>query len=155
MADEMAGAMAEGKLEEFLKKEMPDNEHARKLAMMMLGVTGMLPSGVNPSQSEETSPDSSVQEESPDKAPAGMPPEEVIKAAQTGDVQGLMELLKREQDNRSASSGTTSTPSFSATEKETIGKLMEMASQNNLSLDWIILRALKRYIEEYQKTGLL
>ena len=42
IADEMVQAMAEGKLEEFLKKELPDNEYARKLAEMMMGMTGML-----------------------------------------------------------------------------------------------------------------
>ena len=44
-ADRMAAAMAEGKIEEFLKKEMPDNEHARKLANMMMGMSGMMPAG--------------------------------------------------------------------------------------------------------------
>ncbi len=155
VADEMARAMAEGKLEEFLKREMPDNEHARKLAMMMLGMTGMLPPGVHPSQSEATSSDSSAQEESPDKAPPGLSLEDVTEAARSGDVRGLMELLKKEHEKRSADPEKAETPSFSATEKETIEKLMGIASQNNLTLDWVILRALKRYIEEYRKTGLL
>ncbi len=43
LADRMAAAAAEGKLEEFLKQEMPDNEYARNLANMMMGMTGMMP----------------------------------------------------------------------------------------------------------------
>ena len=38
----MAQAAAEGKLDEFLKQEMPDNEYARNLASMMMGMTGMM-----------------------------------------------------------------------------------------------------------------
>ncbi len=155
MADEMARAMTEGRLEEFLKKEIPDNEHARKLTMMMLGMTGMLPSGVQPSQSEATSPDSSAPERSPDEATPGMPPEDVTEAVRSGDVQGLMELLKREHGKRSPGAKEAETPSFSSAEKETIVELMKISSQNNLTLDWMILRALKRYIEEYRKTGSL
>ncbi len=45
LADRLAAAMAEGKIEEFLKQEMPDNEYARNLTSMMMGMTGMLPIG--------------------------------------------------------------------------------------------------------------
>ena len=48
MADRMAAAMAEGKLEEFMKEEMPDNDYARALASMMMGMTGMMPGGSLP-----------------------------------------------------------------------------------------------------------
>lgn len=164
MADQMAKAMAEGRLEEFLKKELPDNDHARSLAMMMLGMTGMLPHGPGPSQPEEKGSGPSPDKMSPKEAPAGDPPEEVLVAAQSGDVQGLMELLEREHKRRlsDTSEGVMEVkqednpaPAFNTTEKETIGKLMEIASRNNLTLDWIVLRALRRYIEEYRKTGLL
>jgi len=43
MADRLAAAMAEGTLDEFMKQELPDNEHARTLAMMMMGMSGMMP----------------------------------------------------------------------------------------------------------------
>ena len=46
LADRMAAAAAEGKLDEFLKQEMPDNEYARNLANMMMGMTGMMPGGM-------------------------------------------------------------------------------------------------------------
>src|SRR5512135_840359 len=45
LADRLAEAMAEGKIEDFLKQELPDNEYARNLTSMMMGMTGMLPIG--------------------------------------------------------------------------------------------------------------
>ena len=38
IADRMAAAMAEGKIEEFLKQEIPDNEFAKNLVNMMMGI---------------------------------------------------------------------------------------------------------------------
>ncbi len=167
MADEMARAMAEGKLEEFLKREMPDNEHARKLTMMMLGMTGMMPSEVDPSVSKKISPaptaGKSSKEPSAPPLPEGLP-QGLIEAVQTGDVQGLMGMLKKEHEKRTSVSSEglseerqtdDTTPVFSPTEEDTIEELTDIASQNNLTLDWIVLRALRRYIEEYRKTGLL
>jgi hypothetical protein len=43
MADHMAMAAAEGKLNEYLEQEIPEGEYAKKLAMMMMGMTGILP----------------------------------------------------------------------------------------------------------------
>jgi len=40
MADRMARALSEGNLEEFLEKELPGNEKARKLARLMSGWQG-------------------------------------------------------------------------------------------------------------------
>ncbi|MCC6347898.1 MAG: hypothetical protein IT388_11980, partial [Nitrospirales bacterium] len=40
LSDRLAMAMAEGKLDEYMQKEMPDNEYARSLTMMMMGMTG-------------------------------------------------------------------------------------------------------------------
>lgn len=164
IADQMAGAMAEGRLEEFLKKELPDNEYARKLSMMMLGMTGMLPQGHGLPAPTEKSPDSSVGEESVrEDAPVRLP-EDVATAVQAGDVQSLMELLKREFEKRSSHIEGDASPdekkvdspaASGAIEKETMGTLMEIASENNLSLDWIVLRALRRYIRDYRKTGAL
>ena len=52
----MAAAAAEGKLEDFLKQEMPDNEYARNLANMMMGMTGMM-SGSMPGMSMNPVPE--------------------------------------------------------------------------------------------------
>ncbi len=165
IADEMARAMAEGKLDDFLKKEMPDSEYARKLSIMMLGMTGMLPTSEGQSQAKEKAPDLSPTGKSPEEPPPGPAPEGLIEAAQAGDVQGLMGLLKKEHEKRTSGSGgnvpqekqqnDAAAPAFDASEKELIMELMEIASQNDLTIDWIVLRALKRYIEEYRKTGFL
>lgn len=148
MADRMAAAMAEGKLNEFLQKELPDNEYATKLAEMMMGMTGMLPPEGLPS-----APDVAVSQ----------PPEDVLKAAHSGDVKGLKELLEREHGKRMPDTEADITeekevdnsPGLSSIEKETIEDLMKIASDNKLSIDWVVLRALTLYVQEYQKTGRL
>ena len=43
ISDRMALAAAEGRLEEFLQHEIPEGDHARSLAMMMMGMSGMMP----------------------------------------------------------------------------------------------------------------
>jgi hypothetical protein len=159
MADRMAAAMAEGRLDEFMKQELPDNEQARTLAMMMMGMSGMMPpQGIPSAQGNEPQGESGP--------PSSEPPEEVVKAAQEGDVKGLMEILQREHRKRSGATEATgetvapekteeSFPALGRVEKETLDQLMEIASRNKLSMDWIVLRALRLYVEEYHKTGRL
>lgn len=145
MADEMAAAIAEGKLEEYLQREMPDNEYARKLSEMMMGMSGMLP----PESGHPSSPP--------------QPPDDVLKAAESGDLKGLKELLQREQQKRTpvAVQATEevkqedSASGLTPAEKEMAEELMKIASENNVSIDWIVLRALTFYIREYRKTGRL
>lgn len=145
MADEMAAAMAEGKLEEYLKREMPDNEYARKLSEMMMGMTGLLP----PECGHPASPPH--------------PPDDVMKAAESGDVKGLMGLLQREQGKRAPVTDQVtgeekpedSAPAFTPAEKETAEALMKIASENSVSVDWIVLRALRFYIRQYKESGRL
>ena len=165
MADQMAMAMSKGKLEEFIQKEMPDNEHARKLAEMMMGMTGMLPtggfSGMSAPKKDAASPKTAPKKSG--KSSDVKPPEDVINAVKDADVSGLVELLKREQKKRSPgtetdatdkkSSGPAAAPNQTAIEKEVLKQLIKIASDNNLSLDWIFFRALKRFVEEYKKTG--
>ncbi len=159
-ADRMAMAAAEGKLEEFLKKEMPDNEYARNLANMMMGMTGMMPGG--------TQSGSTAQESRGDKgADASEVPEDVRRAIQGGDVQGLMEMLRREHQKRNPEADapetaeqTTPKPQSQSQDapqidKELIDDLIRIAQDNNVSLDWIILRAIKVYVQEYRKNGKL
>lgn len=159
MADRMAAAMAEGTLDEFMKQELPDNEHARTLAMMMMGMSGMTPPQGIPSVQKNESQEKSVD------LPLE-PPEEVVKAAKEGDVKGLTEILQKEHRKRSGDTGAAeednatekiedSSPALGRVEKETLDQLMDIASRNNLSMDWIVLRALRLYVEEYQKTGRL
>jgi hypothetical protein len=159
IADRMAAAMAEGKLEEFMKEEMPDNEYARALASMMMGMTGMMPSGGLPAPSGQTE---QVRPEEEIPAPS-QPPADVINAVEAGDVRGMMDLLAREHKQRNPGSGsalpeekrTDDMPGLSDIEKETLNQLVTIASENKVSVDWIVLRALRLYIEEYRKTGRL
>lgn len=165
MADQMAVAMSQGKLEEYLEREMPDNEHARKLAEMMMGMTGIMAPGKSAGRSfpkkEETSQMS--QPEKPGVEPASVqPPADLVSAVQSGDVTSLMNILKREHNRRhglpdekvqDTKKESAHEPDQAVFEKEVIERLITIASDNNLTLDWIFFRALKRYVEEYKKTG--
>jgi hypothetical protein len=166
MADHMAMAMAEGKLEEFLKSNIPDSEHARKLAEMMMGMTGMMPTGGfsgNPAPKTEEFSKEPAPEEHGERSSDIQPPEDIVNAVQAGDLQGLMGLLAKEHAKRTGSSITDTSheeknsiePSSAepAVDKEVIDLLMKIASDNDLSLDWLFFRALKRYVEEYRKSG--
>ncbi len=160
-ADRMAMAAAEGKLEEFLNREMPDNEYARNLASMMMGMTGMVP-GAQPSPAPSENGGA-------DAAGAAEVPEDVRRAIQGGDVQGLMEMLRREHQKRSPGAeapeappaGSIGEPARSspqdepAIDKELIDALIRIAQDNNVTLDWIILRAIKVYVQDYLKNGKL
>ncbi len=159
-ADRIAMAAAEGKLDEFLKQEMPDNEYARNLASMMMGMTGIMPAD---------SEHASQRQENRDAETAGATevPEDVRKAIEGGNVRGLIEMLKREHQKRNTESEATEPPAersktepaqsqeAPAIDKELIDALIQIAQDNSVSLDWIILRAIKVYVQEYQKNGKL
>jgi hypothetical protein len=167
MADKMAMAMAEGRLDEFMKQNLPDNEHARKLAMMMLGMTGMgsmvPPAGYSASEQDnnaDASPSKAEQGEEADQET--QVPEDVIRAVHAGNMQELMALLAREHQKRTGSAigvppceRKDVSPAPAGIEKEALDELIRIATENNVSLDWLILRALKVYSQEYQKTGRL
>jgi hypothetical protein len=166
LADRMAAAMAEGKLDEFLKQEMPDNEYARNLANMMMGMTGMMPAGGALSSHSPENKEHSTSSEN--AAPAEILsseeiPEDVKKAIQGGDVKSLMDLLRREHqkrmpdretklDEKAAASPSIDQPTI---DKDIIDALIQISKDNNVTMDWIILRAIKVYVEEFRKTGKL
>ena len=172
LTDRMAAAMAEGKLDEFIKQEMPDNEYARNLTSMMMGMTGMLPMGGAP-----TAPSALPQERQPAPAKAAGTgpeehitsaaevPEDVRKAIESGDVKGLKEILRREHLKRTpgAEPGMNEEPAPSqpqasgmpAIDKELIDAMIQIAKDNSVTMDWMIIRAIKVYVQEYQKTGRL
>ena len=167
MADHIAAAMVNGTLDEFLRQEIPDNEHARKLAMMMMSMTGMLPAEEIPTAKAQE-PDRQSQtpaagEPSRDMPSADGPPEEVFQAVHEGDVKGLMGLLAKEYNARvSGAEEITAgekkiplSPDRPMIEKEIIDQLINIAAENSLSLDWLITRALSLYVQEYKKTGRL
>jgi len=167
LADRMAAAMAEGKLDEFLKQEMPDNEYARNLATMMMGMTGMMPAG-GAAVSSHTA-ENGEQPQSLENATSGQTPSaeevpgDVKTAIQGGDVRGLMDLLRREHQKRRPDDDTKPAEEASASQpvgqptidKELIDALIQIATDNSVTLDWIMLRAIKLYVQEYQKTGRL
>ena len=157
IADEMAVAMAEGRLDEFLKSNMPDNEHARKLAEMMMGMTGMMPgSFAGSSASVKEGP-------SDEKPPESDSSEDIVNAVQAGDLQGIMGLLAKEHARRTgnpiteipdeAKKSVTPSSAGPAVDRAIIDELIKIASDNNISFDWLFFRALKRYVDEYKKTG--
>jgi len=164
MADRMAMAMAEGKLDDFFEREMPDSDYAKKLAEMMMGMTGMMPAGSmpeKPASRKKASPDKKEPPSPEDLPPAAEPPEGVVDAVKSADVKGLMDLLRKEHIKRQG--GNTESvqkkkdaapaKNHASIEKEVIEQLIKISADNSLGLDWIVFRALKRYVEEYRKTG--
>ncbi len=173
LSDRMAQAAAEGKLDEFLKREMPDNEYARNLASMMMGMTGMsmMPGSMPAVESPgEAAGQERVEQQAPSAESSVEVPEDVRQAIMGGDVQSLMGLLRREHTRRNPGSpllqpeepSEAASPqpppqgtSMPGIDKELIDALVQIAGDNSVTLDWIILRAIKVYVQEYQKTGKL
>jgi hypothetical protein len=168
MADRMAAAMAEGKLDEFMKQEMPDNEYAKNLVNMMMGMTGMMPmagqTAAQPSPAQEQQSESSGIE-AEEILPSPEVPEDVRKAIESGDVKGLKEILRREYLKRTpgaelgmseeAAPSQSQASGMPTIDKELIDAMVQIAKDNSVTMDWMILRAIKLYVQEYQKTGKL
>jgi hypothetical protein len=163
LADRLAVAMAEGRIDDFLKRELPDNEYARNLTSMMMGMTGMMPMGgevtaPQPSgKAEQTAPRETA-------APAAEePPEDVRAAVQGGDAKVLADLLRREHRKRMPDAETAHAeepaagpaPAQPVIDKELIDALIKIAGENGVTLDWMILRAIRLYVHDYGKTGRL
>jgi hypothetical protein len=162
MADRMAMAMAEGRLDAFMKENLPDNEQARQLAMMMMSMTGMMPPMGFSAPDQETRVGASS-DSKPEQGQEIQVPEDVMNAVHAGDMHQLVELLRREHQKRTGSD-TPSLPPVeevgfntapAGIEKEVLDQMLEIAAANSVTLDWLILRAMKVYIEEYRKTGKL
>lgn len=166
MADQMAMAAATGNLDAFMQQNIPDNEHARKLAMMMMGMTGMMPPGAFPGADAETvqPPVDAAQSEQAGVSSAEIEvPEDVRQAIMAGNMEELKGLLMREHARRTGSTieevppvqeaGFNTAPS--GIEKEVLDEMIKIASANSVTLDWLIMRALKVYIQEYQNNGRL
>lgn len=167
MADKMAMAAVEGKLDEYLEQEIPEGEYAKKLAMMMMGMTGILPNeGGLPVDKEPVSSPSEGFERGQIQERETVPvvPDDVVSAVQAGDVEKLKELLLREKQRRAPDSagasvealktGRSETPP-SMIEKNMLDLMIKVAFDNRVSVDWLMSRAMKLYLEEYQKTGRL
>jgi hypothetical protein len=168
IADRMAAAMAEGKLDEFIKQELPDNEYARNLTSMMMGMTGMLPTGGRPAASPSPSPDEqppALEKSGAAPKEAAEVPEDVRKAIESGDVKGLTDILRREYLKRTpgaepgmseeAAQPQPQASGMPAIDKDVIDAMIQIAKDNSVTMDWLILRAIKVYVDEYRKTGKL
>jgi hypothetical protein len=78
-----------------------------------------------------------------------------------------MAALRREHQKRSPDAeplpteapASPSIPSSSTNmpmiDKDLIDAMIQIAQDNNVTLDWMILRAIKVYVQDYQKTGKL
>jgi hypothetical protein len=158
LADKIAEALAEGKLDEFMEREIPDSEQARTLVSMMMGMTGMLPPEGLQEAGEKKASGPSPEKASEKAPPAAEPPEDLRQAAQTGDIETLAGLLKREFGKRQGCAVDTASEANAGgatIKRDDIDRLLRIASDNGLSPDWIILRAIKLYIREYESTGRL
>ena len=89
--------------------------------------------------------------------------EDVLKAVEAGDVKSLKELLEREHRKRMPDAivspiSEENTARFlgqPGIEKKLFDSILKIASDNNLTPDWVLIRALKSYVREYQRTGRL
>ena len=92
-------------------------------------------------------------------------PEDVRKAIESGDVKGLKDLLRREYLKRTpgatfdtseeAAAPPPQASGMPTIDKELIDAMIQIAKDNSVTMDWMILRAIKVYVEEYRKTGKL
>jgi hypothetical protein len=179
ISDRMALAAAEGRLEEFLQHEIPQGDHARNLAMMMMGMSGMMPTEIPAGLPQAVSTHNPAPTAS-DAQSAISPevPPEVLAAIQQGDVANLMGILRAEHAKRnglgaeeggslqspsSPSDISSSVPSAAPPSAEgragidaaIIDELIRISAGNDVTVDWLMLRAVKLYVEEYRKTGRL
>ena len=179
ISDRMALAAAEGRLEEFLQHEIPEGDHARNLAMMMMGMSGMMPvempAGL-PQASSAHSPAPPASDAQTNVSPE-VPPE-VLAAIEQGDVANLMGILRAEHAKRNGleaaeggsppspaapSAALSSAPSAAppagagpaGIDTAIINELIRISADNDVTVDWLMLRAVKLYVEEYRKTGRL
>jgi len=182
ISDRMALAAAEGRLEEFLQHEIPEGDHARNLALMMMGMSGMMPLEMpagppqaGPAQSQAVAPTADQASAAPEVPP------EVLAAIQQGDVANLMGVLRAEHAKRAGlpaaaypapqvpgppAGGTTGPlPGLPTTapaaegragiDAAVIDELIRISADNDVTVDWLMLRAVKLYVAEYRQTGKL
>lgn len=152
-ADRMMLAMSEGKLEEFLDSELPGNQYARALADMMMGMTGMLPSfnAAQPIKNE-----GGLNE-------AGQP---AASIELSGGSEEIESILKKQFEEGPAVTDTPPSGDSSfhpelqgsmlgAIDKQTLEDFINIAKENHLSMDWLMLRAVRLFVQDYKKTGRL
>ena len=153
------------------ERNLEEDPNARRLAEMMMGLTGMPPlaasaGGPGPDETAGDAAPGAPRESGPGTGRSAPVPEDVMKAAAAGDVSSLIGLLRREHrerhgeaDEAPPSSGTGGSPQPEKTEesgfieKEVLDALIRMARDNDVSVDWLIARALRLYVRDYRTTG--
>lgn len=183
ISDRMALAAAQGRLEEFLQHEIPEGDHARTLARMMLGMSGMvpieLPEGAAPGGPAAPPPDAQA------TAPPPEVPPEVLAAIEQGDVTNLMGILRAEHQRRAglggpgddapqtsearsagqpaagSPGGDPAAPAVAPAagragiDAAIVDELIRISADNDVTVDWLMLRAVRLYVEEHRRTGRL
>lgn len=168
MADRLTMAAAQGKLDEVLAEEFGDNPGMRDLAMIMLGGSGMAPAA---SMGEKNPPDEKGPKAKGPKSPADSKtkgakkdvPPGLLKAIQSGNTGEVSALLSSEMKKRTGTSSggkKTTAPKAGAEkeetpyiEKSTLDALMKIAAENDVTIDWVMARAIKLYVRDYLATG--
>ncbi len=181
--DKLQQAIAEGKAEEFMKENLPggpEGEYARKLAGMMMEMSGVPFSGGQEGGYGGAAPEQkkgSEKKKNPEdkggegERPMTKVPQDVLQAAMAGNVSVLADLLKQEYgglkkeygglerehaEEQPGAAGQKEQPNNgSLLEKEVLDSLFEISVDNNLAMDWLVYRALKLYIKKYRETGQL
>jgi hypothetical protein len=173
-ADRMAQAAAAGRLEEFLRQEIPAGDHARNLAMMMMGMSGMMPADLPPA-APEPPPGPDREPADAQGGPAPQPPPQVVRAVGQGDVAQLASLLKAEHAKRNPAvpgggdaaapgglpdaaapaSGAAAAPGRAGIDAAFVDELIRIAADADVTVDWLMLRAVRLYVEEYRRSGRL
>jgi hypothetical protein len=104
--------------------------------------------------------------EAPATASPRIPPE-VLAAVQQGDVAELAGLLRSEHEKRSppaAAAGEAPRPGPPTVPSSTgrpgidaamIDELVRIAADSDVTVEWLVFRAVKRYVEEHRRTGIL
>ncbi|MDA8089094.1 MAG: hypothetical protein M0Z61_02545 [Nitrospiraceae bacterium] len=166
--DKLQQAMAEGRAEEFMKENLPEGEYARKLTDIMMGMSGV---SFDVNQNITSGgPDKLEAKDKEADRPLAKVPKDVLQAAMEGNIGSLTDLLKREHEKSAPHPGKGKGKSGglqaeemkgleekngSLLERDIMESLYEISVDNNLSIDWLLYRALKLYIKKYRETGQL
>jgi len=166
LADKLMRAGAEGTLEELMTQELPDSEYSKKLTELLMGLTGMMPTVNNLDHDHKDRKGTSAKNRtiSREKEPHyDEPPEDIKQVVQSGDIKLLMELLYREHKKRMPDS--ESELSFdkndhrsqkpSVVNKNLFDQMISIAAEHNVKQEWLLMRAIRLYIDEYNRTGRL
>ena len=108
---------------------------------------------------------------------AGAVPPEVLAATMQGDVAGLVSMLRAEHGRRSGACVPEGAPAEAPSapagagapqpaagaagapqagiDRAVVDEMIRVAAENQVTVDWLVLRAVKLYLEEHRRTGRL